>query len=104
MVRTLELFQQSEVKNDFGEIVYQHVKLQDFQGIIDQLSANEVLAADKLQKQSSHVLITFDVLLNVKEQDQIIDGTNKYRVQTVDNPMSLNQHLEITLIYEGVVS
>ena len=104
MVRTLELFQESEIKNDFGEIVYQHVKLQDFQGIIDQLSANEVLANDKLQKQSSHVLITFDVLLNIKEQDQVIDGTSKYRVQTVDNPMNLNQHLEITLIYEGVVS
>lgn len=103
MVKTLQLYKHSEIKNDLGKVVYEYDYLQDFDGIIDQLRANEILAADKLKKESTHVLMTFDVLLNVSEQDRIIDGDKRYRVQTVDNPMGLNQHLEIILFYEGVV-
>jgi SPP1 family predicted phage head-tail adaptor len=104
VVNTLELHKMSESKNDLGKVISQYTKLTDFDGIIDQLRANEVLAADKLGKESTHILMTFDVLLNVVEQDRIIDGDKIYRVQVVDNPMSLNKHLEITLVYEGVVS
>lgn len=103
MVKTLQLYKHSEIKNGLGKIVNEYNYLQDFEGIIDQLSANEVLANDKLKKESTHVLISFDVLLNVSEQDRIIDGDKRYRVQVVDNPMGLNQHLEIILFYEGVV-
>lgn len=102
-MKTLQLFKSSEVKNDLGKVVYEYTYLQDFNGIIDQLSANEVLANDKLKKESTHVLMSFDALLNVSEQDRIIDGDKQYRVQTVDNPMGLGQHLEVILYYEGVV-
>ena len=102
-MKILQLHKKSEVKNDLGKVVYEYTYLRDFDGIIDQLSANEVLAADKLKKESTHVLITFDVLLDVSEQDRIIDGDKQYRVQTVDNPMGLGQHLEVILYYEGVV-
>jgi SPP1 family predicted phage head-tail adaptor len=74
--------------------------LADYDGIIDQLSGNEILSADKISPNSTHILI--GVVADIKEDDRVLYNGKIYNVKNVDNPMNMDRHLEILLEYKGV--
>ncbi|WP_179107169.1 phage head closure protein [Sediminibacillus massiliensis] len=72
----------------------------ELEGTLDQLSADEVLANEKLGVVSSHIFIIFEIV-DVKETDRMIIGDKIYQINNVDNPNNLNRQLEISLEYTG---
>jgi SPP1 family predicted phage head-tail adaptor len=70
------------------------------EGTLDQLSADEVLASDKLGEVSSHVFITFDIE-DIKRTDRMVVHDDIYQITSVDNPNNLDRQLEISLRYTG---
>lgn len=70
-----------------------HIEL--YNGVIDMLSGEEILANQNIQIESTHILI--GPLADIKEGDRVIHNGIVYDVKYVDNPMNLNKHLEITL-------
>ena len=85
--------------NGFGGTKKEWVDHLVVNGVIDMLSGDEVLAADKLGRSSSHILIMFDIV-DIKREDRIISNDEQYRVAYVDNPMGMNRQLEISLEWE----
>lgn len=73
----------------------------DYQGVIDMLNGAEILSNQNIQIESSHILI--GPVEDIKAGDRVIFGGIIYDIKYVDNPMELNQHLEITLKRSGVV-
>lgn len=69
-------------------------------GFLDQLSSDEVLASDRINAISTHVFITFDIS-DITPSDRAIIGGKVYNIQNVDNPMQMDEQLEITLEYTG---
>ena len=84
-----------------GVVWNDHLELPD--ATIDMMSGNEVMAADALNRSSSHILISFDIV-DIKSGDRVLDNGEQYRVTYVDNPMNLNRQLEISLIWERTVT
>jgi SPP1 family predicted phage head-tail adaptor len=74
--------------------------LADYDGIIDQLSGNEILSADKISPNSTHILI--GVIADIKASDQVLFNEHIYDIKNIDNPMNMDRHLEILLEYKGV--
>lgn len=70
------------------------------EGTLDQLSADEVLASDKLGEVSSHIFITFDIV-DVTRTDRVVVNDDVYQITNVDNPNNLDRQLEISLRYTG---
>lgn len=69
------------------------------EGYLDQMSANEVLATEKLGELADSIFICFDTDIDIKRTDRMeIDG-KQYDVRDIDNPMHMGHHLEITLRY-----
>ncbi|MDF2790818.1 MAG: Phage head-tail joining protein [Neobacillus sp.] len=74
----------------------------DYDGIIDQLSGNERLSADKISPNSTHILI--GEVVDVKESDRVVHNQKIYEIKNVDNPMNMDRHLEILLEYKGLIT
>lgn len=70
------------------------------EGVLDQLSGDEILASEKLNKLSSHIFIIFE-MVDVKEEDRFIINDGIYQVKNVDNPNNMDRQLEIKLEYTG---
>lgn len=90
----------TEVDDGIGGKKYKWVDHITRDGTLDQLSADEVLASEKLGVVSSHVFIVFEII-DVTEKDRAIIDNKIYQVTNVDNPNSLDRHLEIMLEYTG---
>lgn len=88
--------------NGFGGTTTAWQTIHSVDGVIDMLSGNEVMAADALNRSSSHILISFDIF-DIKRGDRVLDNGNQYRVTYVDNPMNLNRQLEVSLLWEKEV-
>lgn len=73
-----------------------------YDGVIDQLSGNEIVSANQLAPASSHVLIG-GYVEDINESDRVLFNGKIYAIKNIDNPMNLNQHLEILLEYKGVL-
>lgn len=90
----------TEVDDGLGGKEYQWVNHITRDGMLDQLSADEILASEKLGVVSSHVFIIFEII-DVKEEDRAIINKKIYQVKNVDNPNNLDRQLEIMLEYTG---
>lgn len=88
--------------NGFGGTTTAWRTINEVEGVVDMLSGNEVMAADALNRSSSHIFICFEIF-DIKRGDRVIDNGNQYRVTYVDNPMNLNRQLEISLLWEKEV-
>jgi SPP1 family predicted phage head-tail adaptor len=88
------------VDDGIGGEEYQWSDNLTIEGTLDQLSADEVLASEKLGELSSHIFIIFEIV-DVKASDRFIIDNKIYQVKNVDNPNNLNRQLEITLEYTG---
>ncbi|MFL0361808.1 hypothetical protein ACH0BF_02165 [Pseudobacillus sp. 179-B 2D1 NHS] len=67
------------------------------EGVLDLLTGSTVFKYARMQEESTHILIC-DVV-DVKENDILINqySNKKYEVTYVDNPLNMNDHLEIEL-------
>lgn len=89
----------TSVDNGMGGSFNQWVLHLEYDGVIDQLTGNEMVEADRIAENSTHILI--GEVVDIKRQDRVIANGKQFNVRNVDNPMNLNRHLEIMLEYEG---
>ncbi|MEO7904637.1 MAG: phage head closure protein [Candidatus Saccharimonadales bacterium] len=95
----VEVQRLTTVDTGYGGTVQEYVPHVTLNGFIDMLSGNEVIAADKLGRKSSHILISFEIG-DVRQEDRVIHYNEQYRVAYVDNPMGMNRQMEISLEWE----
>ena len=94
-------FQRYAVVDDgMGGEKYEWVDHLTVEGTLDQLSSDEILAYDRINKIASHIFIIFE-MIDVTEEDRMIFNNYIYNVTNVDNPMNLDRQLEITVEYTG---
>lgn len=91
----------SSVSNGFGGFTETWENHIEYDGVLDQLSGNEYVKADKTFPGSTHILI--GPIADITESDRVLIGNKQYDVKNVDNPMNLDYHLEILLEYKGVI-
>lgn len=89
-----------EKDDGMGGIDYGWEDVLGIEGTLDQLTADEVLASDKLGELSDHIFIIFE-MVDVKRGDRFIINDEIYNVTNVDNPNNLDRQLEIKLKYTG---
>lgn len=90
------------IPNGFGGYSEKWVNhIENYGNVLDQLSGNEFVQADKTFPGSSHILI--GDIADIVETDRVVFGKKYYDIKNVDNPMNLNRHLEILLEYKGVI-
>jgi SPP1 family predicted phage head-tail adaptor len=98
MVVTVQRY--TSMDDGFGGSAWNWANHLTLEGTLDQLSGDEVLAAEKLGQVSSHVFIVFDIV-DVQNSDRFIINDDIYQITNVDNPNNLDYQLEITLRYTG---
>lgn len=91
----------TSVSNGFGGESHTWADHLEYEGVLDQLSGNEFVKADKVFPGSTHILI--GPVADITESDRVIFNNKQYDVKNVDNPLNLNRHLEILLEYKGAV-
>lgn len=90
-------------KNEIGESVESYEDYQTLKGFLDFMSgsADTVNYNAKLEE-TTHVFICDYVPINLQESEcRMMIKSKPYEVTFIDNPMELNQHLEIFLKYVG---
>lgn len=98
MVGTVERY--TETDDGMGGKDYTWNPHLELEGTLDQLSADEVIASERLGQISSHIFITFSIV-DVTRKDRVIIDDDIYHIKNVDNPNNLDYQLEILLEYTG---
>ena len=82
-------------ENELGQEIFEHKKVAEFIGYMDMLVGNE--STDKLAylADSTHIILTKDMTVNIEIEDKIEASGKSYEVTYVDNPVNIGHHLEI---------
>lgn len=102
---TVEIQVYKAVRNSIGEVVKTWETAQSLNGWLDLSSGDSKYATynSKIQE-STHVFIadyiTVDNRINAENSRLMINGKT-YDIMLIDNPMEMNQQLEIYLKYTG---
>lgn len=100
---TATLQKRTSVKNALGQGIISYENVDTLTGYLDMAtgSANYTSYNAKITE-STHVFIADykDIKVDEEEARMVINGRN-YDVKYIDNPMGLNEHLEIFLKYIG---
>ena len=82
-------------ENELGQEIFEYKKVAEFIGYMDMLDGNE--STDKLAylADSTHIILTKDMTVNVEIEDKIEVSGKSYEVTYVDNPVNIGHHLEI---------
>lgn len=94
---TLLKYDKTGKRNSLGQIIHDFQETVSFDGWIDFLSGEESNNQNAITADSTHVIITFETNLEIAISDRIRFKDKDYEVTYVDNPMELNDHLEIFL-------
>lgn len=92
-------------KNEIGEVVPQFTTIHTLTGWLD-FSAGDSKRTSfnaKIQE-STHIFLCDHVRLDPRitaENSRMVINGKKYDVMVIDNPMAMNQHMEIYLKYTG---
>lgn len=91
------------ITNEIGEGINTWNTVDLITGFLDLMSGDsKYLNHNTKLQESTHVFICDYKKLNVKaENSRMIVNDNIYDITLIDNPMELNQHLEIYLKYIG---
>ena len=93
---TFYLFKTTAIgENELGQEIFEYKKVAEFIGYMDMLDGNE--STDKLAylADSTHIILTKDMTVNVEIEDKIEVSGKSYEVTYVDNPVNIGHHLEI---------
>lgn len=90
-------------KNAIGEIVPSWQTVQTLKGFLDYQSGDSRRATyDAKIQESTHIFICDYVPISVSaENSRMVINQKTYDVLLIDNPMELNEHLEIYLKFTG---
>ncbi|WP_424765697.1 head-tail adaptor protein [Paenibacillus sp. sgz302251] len=91
----------TSVPNGIGGYVENWANHITLNGLIDQISGNEKNIAAQFADSATHILIS-EAGYEIKSTDRAVCEGEIYRILNPDNPMGMNHHLEILLVYEGV--
>ena len=88
--------------NAIGERVPVWTDIQHLHGWLDMMDERSNRTYDAKLQESTHIFLCDYVAIdrNISNKRMVING-NIYDVLMIDNPMELNQHLEIYLKYIG---
>ena len=84
-------------RNSLGELVYSFEKVAEIDGFLDLISGDRSNLQNAEIEQSSHLFVTFDFEKELTINDQLVYNGKFYEITFVDNPMELNDHLEVYL-------
>lgn len=89
--------------NEIGELVSGYKDYKVLKGWLDLSNGDASTTLNAKVRESTHVFICDYVdLSGVDESNsRMIINNEVYQIQLIDNPMRLNQHLEIMLTYIG---
>ncbi|WP_419893278.1 phage head closure protein [Oceanobacillus kimchii] len=90
----------TSVSDGMGGDYYEWSDHLTVEGTLDKLSGDEILASEKINKTSSHVFITFEIV-DITAEDRMIVGDYIHDIRDVDNPNYMNRQLEITVFDTG---
>jgi len=92
-------------KNSIGEAAKNWTNVQTLHGFIDLTSGDARYSNFNAKiQESTHVFICDYIVLNpaiTSENSRMIVNGKVYDIVMIDNPMELNQHLEIFLTFTG---
>ncbi len=94
---TILKYDKTGKRNSLGQIIHDFQESGIFDGWIDFLSGEESNGQNAITAESTHVIITFDTSLEISISDRIRFKDRDYEVTYADNPMELDDHLEIFL-------
>lgn len=102
---TKALYQEKRLKeiNEIGERVYEWATIKELKGWLDLMgySTNRNEYKTKIEGSTDVFVCDYVPLDDNIENKRILIGVKVYEVLYIDNPMELNQHLEIFLKYTG---
>lgn len=84
-------------RNSLGQIIHDFQESSTFGGWIDFLGGEESISQNAITADSTHIIITFETRLEISISDRVRFKDRDYEVTYVDNPMELDDHLEIFL-------
>lgn len=84
-------------RNSLGELVYSFEKAAEIDGFLDLISGDRSNLQNAEIEQSSHLFITFDFSQELTIDERLFYKGKYYEITFVDNPMELNDHLEVYL-------
>ena len=99
---TGELQAKTSTKNKYGEGVREWRTVDILKGFLDLSSGEAKYTYNAKLAESTHIFLCDYKVLGVKEEGarMVVNGLI-YDVTYIDNPMGLNEHLEIFLKYVG---
>ena len=87
--------------NGIGGNIEKEAELFKIQGFLDLLTGDEISTNNSFIQESTHILIT-DYREDISNKQWMIDNkNNRYDITLVDDPVSMNHHLEIYLKFIG---
>lgn len=90
------------IKNSIGEDIPTYTDSQSLVGFLDLLAGDTQRTYNSKLQETTHVFICdFVPIDDVPENSRFIINNEIYEITLIDNPMNLNQHLEIFLKYLG---
>ena len=96
MMLTFYLFKPALAgENELGQEVFEHQRVAEFTGYMDMLDGSESTEKLAYLADSTHVVLTKDMTVNVEIEDKIEVSGKSYEVTYVDNPVNIGHHLEI---------
>ena len=102
---TKALYQEKRLTgtNEIGERVYEWVTIEELKGWLDLVSqtTNRNEYKTKIEGSTDVFVCDYKAIDENIENKRILIGVKNYEVLYIDNPMNLNQHLEIFLKYTG---
>lgn len=84
-------------RNSLDELVYSFEKVAEVDGFLDLISGDRSNLQNAEIEQSSHLFITFDFSQELTIDERLFYKGKYYEITFVDNPMELNDHLEVYL-------
>lgn len=94
---TILKYDKTGKRNSLGQIIHDFQESGSFDGWIDFLGGEESNSQNAITADSTHIIITFETSLEISISDRIRFKNRDYEVTYVDNPMELDDHLEIFL-------
>jgi len=93
----------TDQKNEIGEAIPIWGKIYEIIGFLDYMSGDSKYTVHNTKVQeSTHIFVSDYLEINAKpEESRMVINNKIYDILLIDNPMELNEHLEIYLKYRG---
>lgn len=100
---TATIQKKTSSKSVIGETIVAYTELKTVTGFLDYSTGQSDTAIYNAElKDTTHMFICDYVALPEENQLRLLIGNKSYEIKLIDNPMGLNEHLEIYLRYVGV--